>query len=723
MKESLVTASYLKRKFPNDPKMREVIDFINRSVYYLHQEYLNNGPDPQGEYKWKRNIVDLDVKMVAALGHGHEMHGNLSTILGNYGNITRAYRETIMGSFATDLEGSATLWVPDDRLWEVGNGPDKDHRAFALRQYKNGFMMLANALAISAFSSGGMLPVDGSIQYINKRLQLYFDELWHDLAFKSELHPPVTIAEDSASRATIGEDQVLHLITNEGAVDGLISGGIRTWISGLTYSWSAATYFIGGQLIKQTGSTQITLDPADATYNRYDLPVLNADGTTTIIKGTPAENPPLPNYDPATQIALPFINVLANSTEPAGVTDVIVFNEHVAGEFTPSATGVVVDFDSVLDKFNGTKSASVGTIGNNDTLNFTADAPLNVVDYETLTMFLKLKAAATTKNAVYVQFRLAGVPVTQELPIGWNINDIINWQGIAMKLSDFTFTNTLFDSIRLRWSRVQGTIEHAGFYLDYIKLQKGITQPVFVDTVELTGDITGKGTTGTPIATTLKTVNPNVGSFGSATKTVSITVDAKGRITAISENEITGGSGADGREVELSTDSGYIVWRYVGETAWNNLILISSLKGDKGDPGDPGVPGNNGIGISSITLISTVGKVKTYRITYTDASTQDYTVTDGADGTPGAQPLQITGLTLVAASWSLVSGLYEYNLANENITANSIVEVIPSNASIAIVKAAEVLPETDSSAGSVKMYATNAPSGDISVTINITEKQ
>lgn len=211
MNEALVTASYLKRKFPNDPKMREVIDFINRSVYYLHQEYLNNGPDPQGEYKWKRNIVDLNVKMVAALGHGHEMHGNLSTILGNYGNITRAYRETIMGSFATDLAGSATLWVPDDRLWEVGKGPDKDHRAFALRQYKNGFMMLANALAISAFSSGGMLPVDGSIQYINKRLQLYFDEIWHDLAFKSELHPAVTIAEDSTDKLEINDNQVLAI--------------------------------------------------------------------------------------------------------------------------------------------------------------------------------------------------------------------------------------------------------------------------------------------------------------------------------------------------------------------------------------------------------------------------------------------------------------------------------------------------------------------------------
>ena len=81
--------------------------------------------------------------------------------------------------------------------------------------------------------------------------------------------------------------------------------------------------------------------------------------------------------------------------------------------------------------------------------------------------------------------------------------------------------------------------------------------------------------------------------------------------------------------------------------------------------------------------------------------------------------VQVTGITLVAGSWSLVSGLYEYDLANANIASTSIVEVIPDNADIAVVQAAEVLPRTDSGAGTVKLYATNAPSGDIGVTINI----
>jgi len=49
-------------------------------------------------------------------------------------------------------------------------------------------------------------------------------------------------------------------------------------------------------------------------------------------------------------------------------------------------------------------------------------------------------------------------------------------------------------------------------------------------------------------------------------------------------------------------------------------------------PANTGATGN---GIASIALYSTVGLVKTYRITYTDASTFDFAVSDGTNGTNG----------------------------------------------------------------------------------------
>jgi hypothetical protein len=81
--------------------------------------------------------------------------------------------------------------------------------------------------------------------------------------------------------------------------------------------------------------------------------------------------------------------------------------------------------------------------------------------------------------------------------------------------------------------------------------------------------------------------------------------------------------------------------------------------------------------------------------------------------------IQVTGLTLSSGSWSLNEGLYEYDLANDNILATSIVDVIPDNDDIDTVKNASILPGTDSSSGSVKIYAENEPTADIGVTINI----
>lgn len=59
-----------------------------------------------------------------------------------------------------------------------------------------------------------------------------------------------------------------------------------------------------------------------------------------------------------------------------------------------------------------------------------------------------------------------------------------------------------------------------------------------ITAISLTGDVTGSGVS--PVATTLATVNSNVGSFGSATQVGTFTVNGKGLITAASNVTITG---------------------------------------------------------------------------------------------------------------------------------------------------------------------------------------
>lgn len=83
-----------------------------------------------------------------------------------------------------------------------------------------------------------------------------------------------------------------------------------------------------------------------------------------------------------------------------------------------------------------------------------------------------------------------------------------------------------------------------------------------------------------------------------------------------------------------------------GQTALTNddfLVFPISV-------GPTGATGATGNGIASITLLSTVGLVKTYRITYTNASTFDFEVTDGEDVTMNNLQRTVTGNTTLADS-------------------------------------------------------------------------
>ena len=67
-------------------------------------------------------------------------------------------------------------------------------------------------------------------------------------------------------------------------------------------------------------------------------------------------------------------------------------------------------------------------------------------------------------------------------------------------------------------------------------------------------------------------------------------------------------------------------------TAPNQVLNLILPKGDPGEDADPAEDGDDGRGIESITKISSSGLIDTYRITFTDNTTSDYTVANGAPG-------------------------------------------------------------------------------------------
>jgi hypothetical protein len=128
--------------------------------------------------------------------------------------------------------------------------------------------------------------------------------------------------------------------------------------------------------------------------------------------------------------------------------------------------------------------------------------------------------------------------------------------------------------------------------------------------------------------------------------------------------------------------------------------------------------GNNFIGLRAPAAVAAD---VTFTVPGTDGTAGQVLQTNGATTMSWVTKklTQVSGKTVTSGSWSLVSGFYEATISDGAISASSVVDVIPDNDSIVTVKAAEILPRTDSGSGTVKIYATNAPTSSITVTLNI----
>ncbi len=138
------------------------------------------------------------------------------------------------------------------------------------------------------------------------------------------------------------------------------------------------------------------------------------------------------------------------------------------------------------------------------------------------------------------------------------------------------------------------------------------------------------------------------------------------------DNGSDGTNGVDGAVIVSGAFSGDDLVFTLSDSSTATVIgAKTDLRGIQGIQGIPGATGN---GISNISLISTVGLVKTYRITYTDSTTFDYTVTDGENGTNG-----IDGIDGTSFTWK---GAYAGGTAyvkNDNVSYNGSSYIAKSN--------------------------------------------
>jgi hypothetical protein len=359
--------------------------------------------------------------------------------------------------------------------------------------------------------------------------------------------------------------------------DGLLSGGRVSWVEGLIFDITAAIYYILGSLYT-TLSSRVTLSASDPVLNRIDAIIVDVNEVVSVIEGIPAANPQKPSIDPATQIELTYVLIPAGATVPdLDIGEEIVYDENV--EWTGSASGVLVNFAYLFLPYHGLTCIDVGTIGNNDTISFTSASLVDRTDFEDFIFNISLKGIMPNQHRLFIRFYNGTTPVSNEVQPAINKKFVIGYQNMSMKLSSFTWMSSSFDTIVFRYSRSSGDTTYVGFSLDYIKLQTSVTTVLPVNTgIELIGDVTGVGTTGSPLLTSLAILNPSpAGTYGGASAIPVVTVDTKGRVTAVTTESI---STAD-EKVKYDAEDGTADYLSAKIIAGTNITIEEGTEADE----------------------------------------------------------------------------------------------------------------------------------------------
>jgi len=229
-------------------------------------------------------------------------------------------------------------------------------------------------------------------------------------------------------------------------------------------------------------------------------------------------------------------------------------------------------------------------------------------------------------------------------------------------------------------------------------LVTAVTTATISGAITLAGDVSGTGSTGGTVTTTLANVNVNVGSFGSATTTPTFTVNAKGLVTAASNvtiaapvtltgdvtgagvtgtsfattlaNVTTGGTTGDSTHVTQLTFNakGLVI------SASNVAIASSTATGDVTGTLTPG-------GSSALTLATVNSNVGTFTAVTVNGkglvtSATNQTFTGDATGTASGSS---TALTLATVNGSPVTAAFSKVTVNGKGLTTATTPVVQSD--------------------------------------------
>lgn len=261
-----------------------------------------------------------------------------------------------------------------------------------------------------------------------------------------------------------------------------IAGCGIEYVSGLTYNVGACTYAINGN-IYHSPLTSITLSAADPTNPRIDVIFVDTTQIVQQLTGVPAGTPQQPVVDPSAQLELTFVLVPNAATTPANTTLVDIYLEGVEWTGAKGGTnGARVNLTSTSNPFSGTHDTEFGTTGTVAPTTFAgytvpAAGTVNLSNYNTLTFYIRNKAAWLATNSVTIQWFSGGTLkgsgiVLSNGAFGYNATtNTTTYQQISIPTATFGIAGIPVTSVRFTVSGTGAAL--TGFYLDQITLQGG----------------------------------------------------------------------------------------------------------------------------------------------------------------------------------------------------------------------------------------------------------
>ncbi len=263
---------------------------------------------------------------------------------------------------------------------------------------------------------------------------------------------------------------------------GLITPGVVTYDSLLIFGISPSVYILCSDGVRRTSvQTSITLDTADATFDRFDAIVLDSNGVNKVT-GEPSSDPVQPQINPD-QVLLTFILVGAGQTTPpviVGCTtpDVTIYDENTGSPEWSHTASVTANFNNVVTPYHLTKDIGVGTWVGGENIIFTTPTTVTIRSYTYLKFALRSEFNMQPTNQFQVSW------VTSAGASSVNVSDGVygfsrsvtgSYQIITIPISDFSASSpgvalqmSIPATVSLRIT-FNGKNTH-GILLDYIQL-------------------------------------------------------------------------------------------------------------------------------------------------------------------------------------------------------------------------------------------------------------